>query len=316
MIDSAKKLEKSLNLAESDNIENITIISDVKCGISLQKKYPNNIRYKPPKTKNGIPDTYALIKIVHRHPDDKHLPAKKSNRMPIHVSITCFSRYLVNHFDYYFEDEDCPTRISIEESKITPKPISLNYTDDFYYDYNLKSFIDNKNNKISGTNIINKVFKEHCNTVHPIKGFGLKTKLNLSSSLISLCNSTVNLLIKILQMIFGRTLDSDPFYANYYGYERKDLKKLKTDSIEIFGYKTGSKIIIIFCIISIISYLIYRYVNFNVPYIKKVFSNNLLTLTHSILILWVLDVVLPHLIFNAINMIIKLRNQLITYKTR
>ncbi|MGR3176700.1 MAG: hypothetical protein ACUZ8E_01430 [Candidatus Anammoxibacter sp.] len=316
MRNSPNELKEILSLAGLDNFENITNLTDVKCGISLQKRYPNDIRYKPPKKKNKDPDTYALIKIIHRHPDDKFLPAEKNSRMPIYVSITCFSRYIVDHFDYDFEDGNCPTRISIEESKTSPKPINLNYPDDFYYDHSLKSFIDNKNNKISGTDIINKVFKEHCNTVHITKGFVLRSKLNIRSISISLCNLTVNLLIKSLQGIFGWTLDSDPIMANYYGYERKDLKRLKTEYIEIFGYKTGSKIIIIFCVISIMFYLMYWYYNLNIPYIRTIFSNNLLTLTHSIFTLWVLDFALPRLIFNAINMLIKLKIQLITSKIK
>lgn len=308
---SAEELITAFDVKNNPPYEKITPLNDRKAGFSIQRKYPEDIRYRPPKLKNGEDDTVALIHVVYEHPDEvKH--KIKGSRIPLVIRVASYSRYRATHFDYNFDDENCPTKESVERSKLTPKPIDLNYENDFFYDHKDNKFYDDKGKELRGIEVLDQVFIDHCDTVHLLKGLKLRFKLRSQSLGISICDFAVNLFIKTLTSVFGRTLDESDVISVYFsGYKRENLKKLSTESLTVFGYSTARKVILLFCFLTASAYTCIFLTDTKSKYLRTVFSNSFLSVTFSILIIWLLDEVVPVFLFRIINVIIKVRSMLV-----
>ena len=177
---STLQLKQAFDLDSGDErlkiYSDFTPFKDNQVGFSVQRKYPNNIRYIPPKSKNGKPDTVAIIHV-------KYYLNKVSNqtKVPLLISISPFDKYQSKHHILSFEDESCPTEESIIISKKTLKPIALDFNKDYYYDHEIDSLIDDKDNILTGEQILNKVFNRHLDTIHRFKGLRLRSLLRIQS---------------------------------------------------------------------------------------------------------------------------------------
>ncbi|MCK9418355.1 MAG: hypothetical protein M0R70_03135 [Nitrospirae bacterium] len=309
---SAEILINAFNIINNPLYDRIIPLKDCKAGFSIQKKYPEDIRYKPPKLRNGDDDTVTLTHVIYEHPEEDKKQQAQGSRVPLVVRIVRFSRYTATHFDYNFSDENCPTKESVEKSKLTPAPIELNYENAFYYDHGDSRFHEvTTGQALTGVEILERVYKDHCDTVHLIKGLKLRLKLRSQSFGIFILNIFVSILTKTLTSLFGRTLDdSDSISIYFSGYKRENLKKLSTESIAVFGYNTARRVIILFCLLVSTSFTWYFLAGVHSKYLKAVFSNSFLSLVFSILIIWTLDVIVPLLLFHMINVGIKLRSTL------
>ncbi|MEK6742421.1 MAG: hypothetical protein AABZ15_02365 [Nitrospirota bacterium] len=308
---SADELIDAFNLRDNPAYERITPLRDCKAGFSVQRRYPESIRYRPPKLKNGIDDTVTLTHVIYEHPAEDKAHIASQSRIPLVVRIVRFSRYTSTHFDYNFSDDNCPTKESVERSKLTPPPIELTYEKAFYFDHDDNHFHDESGRTLTGREILEKAYKDHCDTVHILKGLKIRFKLRSQSFGIAVLDIVVRQLTNILSSIFGRTLDdSDSISVYLSGYKREDLKKLSTESLTIFEYSTSRRVIILFCFLAVSGFTWYYFAAINNKYLKAIFENSFLTLTFSIVIIWFLDVVVPVLIFRLINMFIKLRTKL------
>lgn len=306
-------VEEFLNLFDIDKsiYTKPVILSDIRIGFSIQRNYPEDIRYKPPQNKENKDDTVALIHVVYTHPSEfkGNFDFKK---VPIIIRIGPHSRYLSNHFDYNFDDDNSPTEQSLTESKSTPKPIALDYLDEIFFSHQEKFFFDNRNNKFAGSQLLEKIFEEHCNTVHLLKGFKFRSQIRLKSIIIMIISWVISSLPYILKKLFGRTIEEEnlSLASVFEGYKDSDLKKLSTDSLNIFGYKASRSLIVTFCFLVFIFYLIQYIFPFLPKYIGKIFSTNFLAITHAILFLWVLDVIIPRILFRLLNLLIRIRKKL------
>lgn len=305
--DTAQELIDAFGILANENYEFITPLIDSKVGFSVQRKYSDDLLYIPLKNRLGEDDTAALIHVVYAHPSEED--EFDSHKVPLFIRIATHSKYLANHIDYDFRDENSPTKESVERTKATPTPVGLDFYNDFYYDHHTETFIDSTLDPMDGEQVLDRVFNTHCDTAHEKKGRGIRRNLHIQTLLNDSLAYVVSCLIWILSNLFGRTLDdSQNYFAYLQGYEKKSLKKLSTESLDIFGYKASRSVIILFCFLVVISYA-FRYFNeISTPYLDSVFSNNFLALTHSLIILWLLDVVFPLLFFNLINLVIKARS--------
>lgn len=305
---SAEELITAFNVRNDAHYERITPLTDRKVGFSIQRKYPDDIRYLPPKLKTGDDDSVAIIHVVYGHPQETNKKHDQNSRIPLVVRVGKYSRYITVHFDYNFSDDACPTKESVEKSKTSPSPIDLDYDKGFFYDHKDNKFYDDKGALLSGVELLNQVYKEHCDTVHLLKGLKLRFKLRSRSIGIYILDILVSILVKTLGSVFGRTLnESDTLSAYFSGYKRENLKKLSTESLSVFGYSTARKVILLFCFLTVIAYSYYFLIDAKSKYLKTVFSNSFLSLTFAIVIIWVLDELLPVLLFRIINLLISIR---------
>lgn len=306
----SQELIDQTGVSELSEYSQVTPLTDRKSGYSVQRSYPVDIAYFPPRTKDNKDDVVALIHVVYNHPDEMG-PSEVSGRIPITVRISPHSRYIQNHADYDFADAECPTKESIELSKRTPQPISLDYIDVFYYDHQARGFVDKKGDSISGKQILDRVFADHCDTTHWIKGVGLRIRLRSRSYRITLLSFTAEFLLFLLRRFFGRTVENRDSISSFYnGYKDADFKRLSTDSVDVFGYRASRSVVVIFCGVAALVYGIKYYFSIKTPYLSAIFSQSFLSVVHAVILLWFLDVMIPILLFRLANKAIKLRAKL------
>lgn len=305
--DNAQELVDAFGIADNENYIDVTHLTDRKVGFSVQRKYPNDILYIPLVNREGDADTVSLIHVVYSHPTDEESEFN-SHKVPLIIRISTHSKYRANHIDYDFDNPKSPTKESIERTKVSTTPIALDFYDEFFYDHHSGSFIGKDLEQLSGIEVLERVYQMHCETAHIKKGRGIRRKLHFQTTATALLAFVISTFTKALSVIFGRTLDdSDNYFAYLQGYDRKSLKKLSTESLDVFGYKASRRVIILFCFFVAISYAVkYRY-GIPTPYLNSIFTDNFLALTHALIILWFLDVVAPLVLFYFINILIKIR---------
>jgi len=277
-------------------------------GFSVQKAYPKTSKYSPPVIKDGTPDTYALIGIKY---GPVQLNSKDPHRVPIFAKVSVFSRYLSNHMDYNFSDEKCPTEESVLASKRTSRPIDLSSSDEYFFDHQQDSFVNRKGNKIEGIKIINDLYALHLATVDKFKGLVLRWKMTSVHRGASLCRPISYLLKWILKTICGRTFEpNDPFRGILQEYRQEDLKLLKTERIDVFGYKASKNVIVTFCILLLAGYLTFNYFSYSPEWLKGIMKNTLLSFAFAVLTISILDHPLPRILFYLVNLMIRLEFRL------
>ncbi len=284
-------------------------LSDTKIGFSVRKNYPEDIKYKPAKNKAGVADNLAVIWIVY----NENSANKRTGLIPLRIRISMMSLYRALHWDYDFEDDNCPTKESVLESAKTTKPMELTLNDEFVYDTHTKGFLDSNNQSVSGLEILNRIFSDHCNSTHPIKGIRLKSDAIAKKFIRNAFDKTINSIIFALEKIFGRTLD-ERFDRSVFldGYLYENFKKVSVDSIEIAGYRASKKVILMFCVV--IVFLCYSILpTENNTYASELLHSDALMFIHFILILYILDELIPNTLFWITNKLILYRKIYFNY---
>lgn len=288
------------------------ILNDTPVGFSVKKDYPLDIRFKPAiGQQSNKPDNIAVIWVVYTANElrDKEAALFKA---PLRLRVSMMSKYRTSHFDYNFDDKDgdCPTKKSLEASLATPQPIELNFEDVYFYDHINEQFIHENGDTLSGAAVLQQIFDSHCNTVHLMWGLKLRLKLAWQSKFSGVLTLIVELLTWILKKVFGRTIESDVMMAGLYEpYKSESFKKLDEDSIELLGYKASKHVVVLFCLIVIFASAYRYYFSIGEDYISSLEGQEFLTLTHGILGVWLIDSVIPMLLFILINLIIRLKKK-------
>lgn len=279
---------------------------DTKVGFSVKREYPPTIRFIPPKTIDGKSDVLALFHIVYNEPADSK--KEKTRKVPIFLSVTPFSRYLSSHWDYNYDDKDCPTEDSVQKSKTTPKPIGLESFDEYVYDHGSNTLRDSKNKELTGEQILDNLFNTHCNTIHLFKGLALRWKMGYRDRVVKLCDFLVQIGKWMLKALFGRTFEpKDAFSGSLKIYLKEDMKLLKTESIDVYGYKASKNVIITFASLVLVSYIVAYKLSIRSELIHNMMSNNLVMICFALFFLWLLDHVLPFVFLKMINGLIRLK---------
>lgn len=320
--DNAQYLERPEQLKEIFGIDKLIdkysdyiVLRDAKIGFSLKREYPENLRYIPPKTKDGKPDVAALIYVVYEKPSDSE--KEKPKKVKIFLNVTPFSKYLSTHWDYGYNDEGCPTEDSVQKSKTTPKPIALESFDEYVYDHNTNTLRDSKNQKLTGEQILDNLFNEHCNTIHLFKGLALRWKLGSKDKVVKLCDFLVQIGKWILKTFFGRTFEpKDAFSGSLKIYLKEDMKLLKTEVIDVYGYKASKNVIITFASLILIGYIAAYQLSIKSELLHKMMSNNLVMICFALFSLWLLDHAIPFILLKIINGLIRLKIKLAFMKLK
>ena len=209
---SSMNTEKLAKIFGIDKLSNkyieYTAFKDDTIGFSIQREYPDNIRYKPPRTSDGRPDRVALIRVACIGPKKK---AEKSAeyQTSIFLDIGLYSRYLSNHLDYNFNEADCPTEESVQNSKATPKPIDLQSSDEYVYEHRSKALQNARGEEVSGEKILDELFNKHCSTVHLLKGLSLRWRISSRNIFVKLIDLYIQFNKWLLKSLFGRSLEPD-----------------------------------------------------------------------------------------------------------
>ena len=287
-------------------------LRDRKVGFSIKRRYPKNIAYKPSVTREGQDNNVATLWVTYLHPTESK-KTLDTQKIPLKIKISNMDLYISENWDYDFEDAKSPTKDSIERSKRTRKPIELESRDEYFYDHTNNCFIDSKGRTLTGIEMLDEIYYQHCNTVHAIKGFTLRAKIFSQSIVYHSLGYTIDLIILILKTVFGRTLqEPDDFSDLFYDKSQASLKKLSTDNLEIFGYKAPKGVIVLLCGIIVLQSVTSSHIDNS--YIYLISDKETLILAHSLFALWVLDSVIPYFLHQTIKVIDIFRRKLLGLK--
>lgn len=294
-------------------------LNDTKVGFSIKRHYPSDIRYKPAVgQKSKKPDNIAALWVVYPHPSKlENVPSESA--VPLRIRIANMSLYRTKHWDYDYDDVDgdSPSRDSVEASAATPKPLDLEYPGEYFFDHSRNSFVDRNGKIVSGLEILERVFRDHCRTVHLLWGLRLRIKLIIQGRFTGLLGGLISVLVWSLKSFFGRSIEDDDSSAGIFRtYKPESLKKYDADSLDVLGYKASKQVVVLFCVLAIAaSYC--RYSNgLNEDYWSGVGESEFLSLVHGLFFIWLLDVVVPWILFWTINGIIWLRTAVLFMKLR
>jgi hypothetical protein len=222
---------------------------DGKVGFSIKRPYPEDIQFRPPRKKDGTPDTLAMIRLLYnpRNLSESELDLTK---VPIWIDIGKHSKYQYDHFGFNFEDDNCPTEESLAASQASPHPVALIYTDDFFFDHRAGDFFDKKGKHYSGLQVLQSVFEEHCNTTRESRRRLWRSVARVGF----LCESLIAFFEYILRVSFRKRFDRarNPFTP----YKKDDVVLLEAESLQIFGYKTTKNVVVTYAALVLAGYTI------------------------------------------------------------
>ena len=306
MINNGQELLDKFYLGSDKEFYDPVILSDTDAGFSIRRNYPEEIRYKPARYLDKNPDNVAVIWVVF---DKKRIEADEPNLVPIRCRIATMSIYRAQHWDYDFEDPECPSKDSVEMSNASPQPFSLDFPSEYFYNTEKNIFLTKEGVKVSGIDILNSIFKEHVDSVHLFRGLKYKLESLKNTAENSFFEVFIKLIKIALKFLFGRTIDEDwKVNSAFYGYPLSAFKKLQLSSIEILGYRTSKNIIVIFCLlVACLSFLFLPLDDGT--YLSSVLDSEILTTIHAVLVLIILDEALPLFLFGFMNLLIFFRRK-------
>ncbi len=297
MFQNDKEFLDGFDLGKVPDYYDKKFLEDIKFGFSVKRKYPENINFKPDFDENNNPKSVALIWVILRDKEEDN-----SGNIPLSLRIICF---------------DLPNSFNSESKKNqfyeSSKPVSLRCEDYFYFNKNKRIYLNKKKREYSENEILDYIFKAHCNTVHPIKGLKLKFKKNIRQIIDFILFSLISLLIFILEKVFLFSLDEYkkisymlPFYDNSYGF--KDFNKSENgNEKKIFGYSANKQSIILLCTLVLIASFGYHCGLWELKYFKRISQDNFLVIAHTIFALWLIEISPSLVFYPLLNKIIRIR---------
>lgn len=301
---SAEELKEVFEIAGHSEYVNFTPLTK-EVGFSVQRLYPPTSNYKPPIRKDGTPDTVALIAVLYEPTSTRK---RDPDRVPIYLKVSVYSRYIANHFDYDFTSDECPTEESVISSKKTPRPVDLNQFNEYFFDHKENRLVDSDGKPTTGLKIINDLYASHLATVDKFKGLIFRWKLGSISRASNLCEPACGVFKWMLKVVCGRTLASEDISKGISGeYKSGDVKLLKTERIDVFGYSASKNVIGTFCMLILSAFFLFKVTGGSPSWVKTIAEKNVLALAASILTIAVLDHLLPRGLLWLINMTIRLR---------
>lgn len=129
--------------------------------------------------------------------------------------------------------------------------------------------------------------------------------------LLYICNAIIFICKYSLKLLFSRKLIPDHSKGtSFEGYSKKNMKKEETKTLNLFGYEASKNVIILFCILILLTYILVKTLNIDVPPLKGLITNSITSIALAILVLIFLDEILPCFIFWLLNKVIRLRTKI------
>ena len=293
---------KAFEIDESSKYKDFTPLADVNVGFSIQREYPVDGRYRPPMRADGTPDVLAIIHVVYNHESmGKNIAAES---VPVRITIVRYSKWIGQHFSYDFGNKECPTKESIDISNKTPKPLDLILEGCF--DHGDNRFVLETGENLSPKELLDWIFDKHLRTTGYLSS-ALRTSKHKARDLTGVAIRIIR--YYFLEETWNWQIEDSISNAKYYlyGYPESEVRKRLLKELDLFGYSTSMATIILFCCLVIITFSIYHILGGNEPFLKSISSNNFLVLIFALFSLYILDNIVPKLLFKLMNFLIRLR---------
>jgi len=235
------ELQELFGAIEGAGYFDAVILNDTEVGFSIQREYPEDIRFKSAKTSSGKDDSIACIWVVYQSGKQ----TKKNLPVPIRFRVALMTKYRARHsFDDDDLDPEKPTRDSLTISQASPQPIDLTMRDRYFFDLHTGSLVDDQGNTVRGVDALNEIYQAHCNTVHLVRGLSIRGKQAAHNFSKGMLDRLIDGSKWSLKNLFGRTLNERTDRSSYFaGYKGQDFGKLPEDCIELVGYKVPKRVL-------------------------------------------------------------------------
>lgn len=299
-------------------------------GFSLIKEYPTNIRYfKPAITKSGSIDSVVLIKIA-------VFPRmiEKDNLYVMNLSVDTTSKYRLEkenelQLDFNYEDDNCPTKESLEASANSRQPISLSDKTKYRFNYIDNTFYDcERNISVSGIEIVNYIFQKHLETINNTRGLLLRIKSKVKMLVSTGLFHTAKGLSVAIFPLTGRKIENKyynmPIVSFYYATNPKEYEDNFGTPNHLLNLDGLLKITPLAALISsftIISlFIIGFYFGKNplnlVSFFKEYKDSEIFSVSLIILVVLFWNRILPFILLRLLNSIISLQQWVDSLKFR
>lgn len=284
-------------------------------GISILIPYPKGASFTPTKNQNGQTDSICMIRVGYYH-KDKIL--SKYTTVPLHLTISKASRYILKHDWYNYSDKDSPSEEAVKTSELSRQPESLDDNNRFEYHVEKNKIFDKKNHKyVSSRYLMTHIFNQHLRTLTNIPFI---IKIALQRMLVKAIDPVKIILIKINLIFFGKRFkENTEFLVGILKpYNSNDLEDLSiiSDKPKILGsdfpitYQSATFFIVFILIIFISNHLwgfdfLGMVALFNEANNNSVFLGSLIA---ALLIFF--DRVIPLVIVFIINILIRFKSYL------
>ncbi|MCX6736159.1 MAG: hypothetical protein NTZ13_03690 [Candidatus Parcubacteria bacterium] len=206
------------------------------------------------------------------------------------------------------------------EQKLS-EPLDAEFPNEYFYDP-CKGELYSGNKKISGNDILKKIYEQHIKNTRPIRGFFLRTKIYFWRTVAK------NVLLgigKIFHWVLF-AISGNRYIYNYIFEEEKrngetistkfgtiDEKKIKeseslkeSKKIDFIGLKVSRWSVIVYSSVHFSLYWYFVYTHYYSRSLWRVFENNFLTVIYVVLSFWVLETALPKTIERSMRICTKL----------
>lgn len=177
-------------------------------GFSITKFYPKDSKFfKPAVKQDGSDDSAVLLKVYIR-------PNDNLDELPVGLLASKISLYQIDNQDkflpnYDFSDPNSPTEESLKKSSESFQPINLEEPNRFVFRKSTSTFFDTKKKIIvTGHQMLDHIYNEHCKTIASVRGIWLKLKIKSLNKLIQFLNWIGKVFLVIIPKLSGRKIEN------------------------------------------------------------------------------------------------------------
>ncbi len=196
----------------------------------------------------------------------------------------------------------------------TPKnglldPLDLDFQDEFFYNEKEDKFF-HYNKEINAKNLILYIEKIHKKPTKIVRGILLRSRLWFWRIFIPNGIKIFDrFLILILRIISGEKLQKDIWerlFSKHFSEQSNKQLPSKEDSfenrgtMEFFGYKAKRWAVVFYCLLQLIIYIFYFYLNIKINIITNIFKNNFLSICYVVVTFALTEYLIPLILKRAI----------------
>ncbi len=272
----------------------------------LMLKYPEGISFRPAVRKDGVPDHLVLIQVGYL------IDEAVDGRVPLTISAFLHSRYLYEKGGYNFNEDESPTRESVEASKSSIRPVDFWSARGYFFDHKKSTFVDENGADLNGKKLLDEITDLHVGVTRRVRGAILRWKINWKARLAAVAGLFASAVLWTLRVVLGRTIQSPIAFQLYRGGISKDQMNLvEPDFIEVFGWKASKRSVLLFaCVQLVVAFTIFL-LEWETTRAWDVFSNSVFTLSYAIFSLWIIDSVAVEVLRWGANRFLALQRRLL-----
>lgn len=301
MFQKSEELKQAFDLDDHPKYLDLILFEGKDIGFSVKRPYAPDFLYKPPVTKDGNPDTVALIRVAY-NPD--RFPQEKIDRerVPIWLDISKHSKYRYHHFGYDHDDDDCPTEESLAASMQTPAPVDLKSIGEYFFNHKKNSLVDDRGSSLTGREILDRMFCEHCRTTSGVRRKWWKSIASLAYA----SEAGIKFFKFLLRVAFRKGFSEKAIDLR--PYKKHEIIILDAKPLQIFGYTASKNVIVTYAVLVLITFIIKHLTGWpTYPLISSVTGNPFLLLCVVLVTLPLLEHCGPLVLLGILNRLINLR---------